>query len=198
MLLIFGLGNPGSGYANNRHNVGFMAVDEIVRRHGLSAPRARFQSETFEGVIGGSKIMTLKPNTFMNNSGNAVGAAMRYYKLTPSDILVIHDELDIDAGRIKAKTGGGSAGHNGIRSIAAHIGADFHRLRIGIAHPGDRRAVIGHVLNNFAKSDRSWLDPLLDAMAEALPLLVGGDEPGFMTRVALLTRPAQTTESKGA
>jgi PTH1 family peptidyl-tRNA hydrolase len=168
-----------------------MAVDEIVRRHGLSASRVRFQSETLEGEIDGAKIMALKPTTFMNNSGNAVGAAMRYYKLTPADILVIHDEIDLDAGRIKVKTGGGSAGHNGIRSIAAHIGADFKRLRIGIAHPGEKDDVIGHVLNNFAKSDKAWLDPLLDAIAETLPLLVAGDEPGFMTRVALLTRPVE-------
>ncbi len=194
MLLIFGLGNPGSGYANNRHSVGFMAVDEIVRRHGLSGSRVRFKSETFEGVIAGAKVMALKPTTFMNNSGDAVGAAMRYYKLTPADILVIHDELDLDAGRLKVKTGGGSAGHNGIRSIAAHIGPDFHRLRIGIAHPGEKDAVIGHVLNNFAKSDKAWLDPLLEAIAEALPLLVGGDGPGFMTRVALLTRPSETRD----
>lgn len=191
MLLIFGLGNPGAGYANNRHNVGFMAVDEIVRRHGLSAPRARFQSETFEGVIGGGKVMALKPSTFMNNSGDAVGAAMRYYKLEPADIVVIHDELDIDAGKLKAKTGGGSAGHNGIRSIAAHIGPDFHRVRIGIAHPGDKAAVISHVLNDFAKSDKAWLEPLLDAVADAMPLLLGGDGPAFMTRVALLTRPPE-------
>ena len=191
MLLIFGLGNPGAGYADNRHNVGFMAVDKIVRRHGLSGARARFRSETFEGVIAGVKVMALKPTTFMNNSGDAVGAAMRYYKLTPTDLVVIHDELDLDAGRIKVKAGGGSAGHNGIRSIAAHIGPDFHRLRIGIAHPGDKQAVIGHVLNNFAKSDKAWLDPMLDAIAEAMPLLVGGDAPGFMTRVALLTRECE-------
>ena len=191
MLLIFGLGNPGSGHANNRHNIGFMAVDEIVRRHGFSAPRARFQSETFDGVIDDAKIMTLKPNTFMNNSGDAVGAAMRYYKLTPADVLVIHDEIDLDAGRIKVKTGGGSAGHNGIRSIAAHIGPDFRRLRMGVAHPGDKEDVIGHVLNNFSKSDKTWLEPLLDAIADALPLLVSGDEPGFMTKVALLTRPVE-------
>ena len=191
MLLIFGLGNPGAGYADNRHNVGFMAVDKIVRRHGLSGSRVRFQCETFEGVIAGAKVMALKPTTFMNNSGDAVGAAMRYYKLIPADILVIHDEIDLDAGRIKVKAGGGSAGHNGIRSIAAHIGPDFHRLRIGIAHPGDKQAVIGHVLNNFAKSDKAWLDPMLDAIAEAMPLLVGGDAPGFMTRVALLTRECE-------
>jgi len=191
MLLIFGLGNPGAGYADNRHNVGFMAVDKIVRRHGLSGARARFRSETFEGVIAGAKVMALKPTTFMNNSGDAVGAAMRYYKLTPADLVVIHDELDLDAGRVKVKAGGGSAGHNGIRSIAAHIGPDFHRLRIGIAHPGDKQAVIGHVLNNFAKSDKAWLDPMLDAIAEAMPLLVGGDAPGFMTRVALLTRECE-------
>ncbi len=191
MLLIFGLGNPGAGHADNRHNVGFMAVDKIVRRHGLSGARARFKSETFDGVIAGAKVMVLKPTTFMNNSGDAVGAAMRYYKLTPADLVVIHDELDLDAGRVKVKAGGGSAGHNGIRSIAAHIGPDFHRLRIGIAHPGDKQAVIGHVLNNFAKSDKAWLDPMLDAIAEAIPLLVGGDAPGFMTRVALLTRECE-------
>ena len=195
MLLIFGLGNPGSRYADNRHNVGFMAVDEIVRRHNFSAPRARFQSEIFEGMIDGVKVMALKPNTFMNNSGDAVGATMRYYKLIADDILVIHDELDIDAGRLKVKTGGGSAGHNGIRSIAAHIGPDFHRMRIGIAHPGDRDAVIGHVLDNFAKSDKLWLDPLLDAIADAMPLLVGGDGPGFMTRIALLTRTLEQKDT---
>ena len=195
MLLIFGLGNPGSGYADNRHNIGFMAVDEIVRRHGLSAPRARFQSETFEGVISESKVMACKPTTYMNNSGDAVGAAMRYYKLTPADVVVIHDEIDLEAGKIRVKRGGGSAGHNGIRSIAAHIGPEFQRLRIGIAHPGDKRAVIGHVLDNFAKSDKAWLDPLLDALAEAMPLLVGGDAPGFMTRVALLTRADDTKDT---
>ena len=195
MLLIFGLGNPGSGYADNRHNIGFMAVDEIVRRHGLSAPRARFRSETFEGVIGDTKVMALKPTTYMNNSGDAVGAAMRYYKLTPADVVVIHDELDLEAGKIRVKIGGGSAGHNGVRSIAAHIGPDFHRLRIGIAHPGDKDAVIGHVLNKFAKSDKAWLEPLLDALAEAMPLLVSGDAPGFMTRVALLTRAGEQKDT---
>ncbi len=195
MLLIFGLGNPGSGYADNRHNIGFMAVDEIVRRHGLSAPRARFRSETCEGVIGDTRVMALKPTTYMNNSGDAVGAAMRYYKLSPADVVVIHDELDLEAGKIKVKQGGGNAGHNGVRSIAAHIGPDFHRLRMGIAHPGDKDAVIGHVLNNFAKSDEAWLEPLLDALAEAMPLLVSGDAPGFMTRVALLTRAGEQKDS---
>ncbi len=195
MLLIFGLGNPGSGYTNNRHNIGFMAVDEIVRRHSLSTPRARFQSETFEGVIGDTKVMACKPTTYMNNSGDAVGAAMRYYKLTPADVVVIHDELDLEAGKIKVKIGGGSAGHNGVRSIAAHIGPDFHRLRIGIAHPGDKDAVIGHVLNKFAKSDKAWLEPLLDALTEAMPLLVSGDAPGFMTRVALLTRAGEQKDT---
>ncbi|MFP6740867.1 MAG: aminoacyl-tRNA hydrolase [Alphaproteobacteria bacterium] len=197
MLLVVGLGNPGSGYANNRHNIGFMTVDEIVRRHSFSAPRRRFQGEAFEGVVDGEKVMVLKPTTFMNESGNAVGAAMRFYKLERSDIVVIHDELDLGSGRLKVKTGGGSAGHNGLKSITAHIGPDYRRVRVGIDHPGDKNKVIRYVLSDFAKADRQWIDPLIDAVADALPLLVKGDDPGFMTRVALLTRPPEPKTNKG-
>jgi PTH1 family peptidyl-tRNA hydrolase len=197
MLLVVGLGNPGPGYANNRHNIGFMAVDEIVRRHGFAAPRRRFQGETFEGMVGGEKVLALKPTTFMNESGNAVGAAMRYYKLDLGRIVVIHDELDLGPGRLKVKTGGGSAGHNGLRSITAHIGPDYRRVRVGIDHPGDKDKVTGYVLNDFAKADSQWIDPLIDAVAEAFPLLVKGDDSGFMTRVALLTRPPEPKPTKG-
>lgn len=198
MLLVVGLGNPGPGYAKNRHNIGYMAVDEIVRRHGFAAPRRRFQGETFEGVVDGDKVLVLKPTTYMNESGNAVGAAMRFYKLGLSDIVVIHDELDLGPGRLKVKTGGGSAGHNGLKSITAHIGPDYRRVRIGIDHPGHKDMVTGYVLNDFAKADSQWIDPLIDAVAEAFPLLVKGDDPGFMSRIALLTRPPESKSDKPA
>ena len=197
MLLVVGLGNPGPGYANNRHNVGFVAVDEIVRRHSFAAPRRRFQGEAFEGTVGGAKVLALKPTTYMNESGNAVGAAMRFYKLALSDIIVIHDELDLGPNRLKVKTGGGSAGHNGLRSITAHIGPDYRRMRIGIDHPGDKNLVTGYVLRDFAKADRAWIDPLIDAIAEAFPLLAAGDDSGFMSRVALLSRPPDPTPKNG-
>ena len=197
MLLVVGLGNPGPGYANNRHNVGFMAVDEIVRRHSFAAPRRRFQGEVLEGVVGGEKVLALKPTTYVNRSGDAVGAALRYFKLALSDVVVIHDELDLGPGRLKVKAGGGSAGHNGLKSITAHIGPDYRRVRIGIDHPGDRDLVTDYVLRDFAKADRRWIDPLVDAIAEAFPLLVAGDDSGFMSRVALLTRPPDATPAKG-
>ncbi|MFP6744912.1 MAG: aminoacyl-tRNA hydrolase [Alphaproteobacteria bacterium] len=198
MLLVVGLGNPGPGYANTRHNIGFMAVDAIVRRHGFAAPRRGFQGETFEGVVDGEKVLVLKPTTYMNQSGNAVGAAMRFYKLALDHIVVIHDELDLGPGRLKVKTGGGSAGHNGLKSITAHIGPDYRRVRVGIDHPGDKDKVTGYVLNNFAKADSHWIDPLIDAVADAFPLLVKGDDPGFMTRVALLTQPPESTTDEPA
>lgn len=197
MLLVVGLGNPGPGYANNRHNIGFMAVDRIVRRHGFAAPRRRFLGEAFEGMVDGNKVLALKPTTYMNESGNAVGAAMRFYKLALADIVVIHDELDLAPGRLKVKTGGGGAGHNGLRSITAHIGPDYRRLRMGIGHPGDKDRVTGYVLSDFAKADRHWVDPLIDAVADAFAMVVAGDDPGFMTRVALLTRPADAKSEKG-
>ncbi len=194
MLLLVGLGNPGPAHANNRHNIGFMAVDEIVRRHSFGPGRKRFLGETFEGVVAGRKVLALKPLGFVNRSGESVGAAMRFFKLAHAEVTVIHDELDLAAGRLRVKRGGGSAGHNGLRSITAHVGADYRRVRLGIGHPGDKDAVTNYVLHDFAKADRAWIGPLLDAVAEALAMLVEGDDTGFMTRVALLTRPPEAAK----
>lgn len=188
MLLIVGLGNPGEKYARHRHNVGFMAVDAIADAHRFGPERKKFQGLIREGEIGAGKALTLKPQTFMNDSGQSVGAAMRFYKLAPADVVVFHDELDLMSGKIKAKIGGGLAGHNGLKSIAEHIGEDFRRVRIGIGHPGDKSRVTGHVLGDFAKADREWLTPLLDAMAKAAPKLEQGDA-AFMNAVALTLAP---------
>ena len=171
MLLIAGLGNPGRRYAGNRHNIGFMAADEIHRRHRLSPWRARFEGETSEGTLDGEKVIVLKPATYMNESGRAVAQAMRFYKLAPADIVVIYDELDLPPGKMRMKTGGSAAGHNGLRSIEAHVGKDFRRMRIGIGHPGAKELVNGYVLHDFAKADREWIEPLLAAIADNAPLL---------------------------
>jgi peptidyl-tRNA hydrolase, PTH1 family len=193
MLLIVGLGNPGEKYARHRHNVGFMAVDAIADAHRLGPERKKFQGLIREGDLGAAKALTLKPQTFMNDSGLSVGAAMRFYKLTPADVVVFHDELDLMSGKIKAKIGGGLAGHNGLKSIAEHIGPDFRRVRIGIGHPGEKTRVTGHVLGDFSKSDQQWLNPLLDAMAKAAPKLSEGDAP-FMNAVALTLNPPKPKE----
>ncbi|TNE67726.1 MAG: aminoacyl-tRNA hydrolase [Alphaproteobacteria bacterium] len=189
MLLFVGLGNPGSSYQNNRHNVGFMAVDEIVRRHNFLPFRSRFQGLASEGSIGGNKLLILKPQTYMNLSGQAVGEAMRFYKLTPADVVVFYDELDLAFGKVKVKTGGGAAGHNGIRSITQHIGADFVRVRIGIGHPGHKDRVHGHVLGDFAKAEQPVLETVLDAVAREAGWLAEGDAPRFMTEVARHINP---------
>ncbi len=188
MILLVGLGNPGASYAANRHNIGFMAADRIHARYRFPAWRARFHGLVSEGLIGGDKVLLLKPATYMNESGRAIGEAMRFFKLTPAAVTVLHDELDLAAGKVRAKTGGGTAGHNGIKSIAAHIGPEFRRVRLGIGHPGEKDRVHGHVLSDFAKADAAWLEPLLDAIAEAAPLLVAGDESRFMTKIAHLTQ----------
>lgn len=193
MLLIVGLGNPGEKYAKHRHNVGFMAVDAIAEAHRFGPERKKFQGLLREGDLGAMNALTLKPQTFMNDSGQSVGAAMRFYKLTPADVVVFHDELDLMSGKIKARIGGGLAGHNGLRSIADHIGPDFRRVRVGIGHPGDKSRVTGHVLGDFAKADQEWLAPLLDAMAKAAPKLVEGDAP-FMNAVALTLAPPKPKE----
>ena len=185
MLLVVGLGNPGAEYARNRHNIGFMAADEIVRRHGFSPWRSRFQGQAAEGNIGGRKVLVLKPMTYMNESGRSVGEALRFHKIALSDVVVLHDELDLAAGRIRVKVGGGHAGHNGLRSIQAHAGADFKRVRMGIGHPGDKARVTGHVLGDFAKADQAWLDPLLDAVADHIDLLLDGRDSDFMSKVAM-------------
>jgi PTH1 family peptidyl-tRNA hydrolase len=188
MILLVGLGNPGESYRSNRHNVGFMAVDVIHGHYGLAPWRARFQGLASEGEIGGAKLLLLKPQTYMNESGRAVGEAMRFYKAEPADVTVLYDEIDLAPGKLRARTGGGAAGHNGIRSIAAHIGPAFHRVRIGVGHPGEAARVHGHVLSDFAKADTAWLVPMLDAIAEAAPHLVQWDEGRFMNRVAVLTQ----------
>lgn len=200
MLLLVGLGNPGRDYAGHRHNVGFMAVDAIASRHGFSPWKKQFKAEIADGVLrtpeGPKKVLALKPQTYMNLSGEAVQAAAHFYRIEPRDIAVLYDELDLAAGKIRAKTGGGAAGHNGIRSIAGHIGPDFRRIRIGIAHPGDRARVTGHVLGNFSKDDQAWLDPLLDAIAEAAPFLAMNDDIRFMNKVAVLRGEPEEKETK--
>ncbi len=196
MILIVGLGNPGEKYARQRHNIGFMAVDEIIRRHNFSPERKRFQGLVCEGTLDGEKALVLKPQTYMNESGRAVGEAMRFYKLTPSDVVVMHDELDLPAAKVRIKTGGGAAGNNGIKSITSHIGADYRRLRIGIGHPGDRDRVSSHVLGDFAKADKVWLDPLLDAIAEAAPLLAQNKDSTFANKVHLILNPPQPKKPK--
>jgi len=189
MLLLAGLGNPGPRYADNRHNIGFMAVDEIVRRHSFSPWRSRFQADCAEGRLGGEKVLALKPQTYMNESGRAVGEALRFFKLTPEDVIVIYDEIDLAPGKIRVKQGGGTGGHNGIRSIESHIGKDFWRVRLGVGHPGQKEMVHGHVLSDFAKADRVWVEKLLEAVAAEIPALAEGDAPRFMSRVSEVLNP---------
>ena len=189
MKLFVGLGNPGASYARNRHNVGFMAVEAIASAHAFGPWRSKFQGEIAEGRLGVEKVLLLKPGTYMNLSGDAVRAALQFYKLEPDDVTVFHDELDLPSGRVRVKTGGGHAGHNGLRSIDAHIGPAFHRVRIGIGHPGDKRLVSPHVLGDFAKGDAEWLDDLLRGIADGAPELAAGDTVRFLHRVGLAGRP---------
>jgi len=184
MLLFVGLGNPGAEYAKNRHNIGFMAVDAIVRRHSFSPWRSKFHGQLCEGTIGDEKIVALKPETYMNDSGRSVAACAQFYKIEPKDIVVFHDELDLAPAKIRVKIGGGHAGHNGLRSITAHLGPDFRRVRLGIGHPGSKERVTGHVLGDFAKVDREWLEPLLDDVAAGAGHLVARDDTAFMNAVA--------------
>jgi peptidyl-tRNA hydrolase, PTH1 family len=184
MFLLVGLGNPGERYAHHRHNIGFKAAEEIARRYQFGPWKKKFQGELCEGVIAGEKILLLKPQTYMNESGRSVGEAMRFHKVALADVLVFYDELDLGAGKLRVKIGGGAAGHNGIRSIDDHIGADFKRIRLGIGHPGDKDLVTHHVLGNFAKADARWLEPLLDSVAHELPWLIEGDDARFATAVA--------------
>lgn len=184
MLLIVGLGNPGGKYANNRHNIGFMAADAIVRRHSFSQWRARFQGEISEGNVGGQKVLVLKPQTYMNDSGRAVGEAARFFKIEPQDVIVLHDELDLAPCKVRVKRGGGHAGHNGLRSIHNHLGTEYARIRLGIGHPGEKDRVTGHVLKDFGSDESKWLDPLLDAVADEISWVIDGDDARFMTNVA--------------
>jgi len=188
MKLFVGLGNPGAQYALNRHNVGFMAVDVMAAAHGFSPWRKRFQGLTCEGRLGGEQVLLLKPQTFMNESGRSAGEAARFYKVPVGDIVAFHDELDLAPGKVRVKIGGGVAGHNGLKSLTAHLGNDYMRVRIGIGHPGHRERVIGHVMRDFAKADMEWLEPVLDAMSDAAPVLAKGEKDRFQTQVAHETR----------
>ncbi len=189
MLLLAGLGNPGSTYARQRHNVGFMALDRIAAAYGFGAWRKRFHGEAAEGLLGGLTTLLFKPLLYMNNSGQALGEVVRFFRLPGSGIVVLHDEIDLALGKVRVKQGGGHAGHNGVRSIHAHIGADYRRVRIGVNHPGHRDRVIGHVLKDFAASERRRVDGVLDAIADAVPLLAGGANDRFQSRIALLVEP---------
>ena len=189
MRLLAGLGNPGRGYAHNRHNIGFLAADEIHRHYGLGPWRARFQGLVSEGEIGSERVVVMKPETFMNESGRSVAAAARFYKLAPPAIIVIHDEVDLPAGRIRVKQGGGAGGHNGLRSIDAHLGADYWRVRIGVGHPGQAELVRAYVLQDFAKEERPLMSKVVVAAVEALPLLLPGDANGFMNKVVVAVAP---------
>ena len=199
MKLFVGLGNPGDRYARHRHNVGFMAVERIADRHRFGPWRQRFQGRLAEGVLDGERVWLLEPQTFMNESGRAIAEAARFMKLPPGDVVVFHDELDLVAGKVRVKAGGGVAGHNGLRSADACLGSrDFRRVRIGIGHPGHKDRVTGHVLSDFHKAEQTWLEPLLDAMADAAPLLASGEDNAFMSRVALLTQPPKPERPKAA
>jgi peptidyl-tRNA hydrolase, PTH1 family len=195
MRLVVGLGNPGSRYARNRHNIGFMAVDAIARRHAFPGFRNRFKGELAEGAIAGERRLLLKPQTFMNASGESVGEAARFYKIAPEAIVVIHDEIDLRPGKLRVKRGGGNAGHNGLRSIDPLIGTDYWRVRIGVGHPGIKELVQPYVLQNFAAEELSdWVEPLVSAVAETIGLLLTGAPDAFMSEVARRLAPAAPSE----
>jgi len=185
MLLLVGLGNPGARYAGNRHNVGFLAVQEIAKRHGLGPWRRRFAGVACEGPLDGVRTLLLLPGTFMNESGRAVAEAAHFYKISPADITVFHDEIDLPPGKVRVKIGGGIAGHNGLRSISEHIGNDYRRVRIGVGHPGDKDLVQHYVLSDFAKSDRGWVDALVAIIGENAELIARGQDASFQNKVHL-------------
>lgn len=189
MFLFVGLGNPGPQYAGNRHNIGFMAVDAIVRRHGFSSWREKFSGLAAEGRMNGQRVIALKPQTYMNRSGQSVGEALRFFKMDPQAVVVFYDELDLAPGKVRVKRGGGAGGHNGIRDIDAHIGPDYLRVRLGIGHPGVKERVTGYVLSDFTAADRLWLDKLLDAVAAVAPALLEGNGAKFTSELALRYRP---------
>ena len=198
MKLFVGLGNPGAKYARNRHNIGYMAVERIADAHGFAPWRAKFQGLVTQGQLGPEKVVLLKPETFMNLSGQSVGEAMRFYKLAPEDVVVFHDELDLAPGKMKLKQGGGHAGHNGLRSLHQHIGAEYARVRLGIGHPGHKDRVAPWVLSDFAKSEQDWLDDVLRGVSDGAPALAAGDAARFMNAVALRVNPprSSTTAAK--
>ena len=196
MQLIVGLGNPGSGYAGNRHNIGFMVVDAIAKRHGLGPWRRRFQGVAAEGPLAGERVLLLLPGTYMNESGRAVAEAANFYKLGLPDIAVVHDEIDLAPGKVRLKAGGGNAGHNGLRSISSHIGNDYRRVRIGVGHPGDKDLVHGYVLNDFAKSERPWVEALCAVIADNAALLAKGEDASFQNKVHLAMQAKGFFETK--
>lgn len=193
MKLFVGLGNPGAEYAGNRHNIGFMALDRIAADHGFGPWKKAFHGLVSEGRLGGEKVVLLKPDTFMNKSGQAVQAAVTFHKLPLADVVVFHDELDLAPGKLRVKMAGGHAGHNGLRSIHGHLGEAYGRVRMGIGHPGHKDAVAGYVLHDFSKADRDWLDPLLQGISEGAADLVQGEDSRFMTTVALRVSPPRKT-----
>jgi len=196
MRLLVGLGNPGARYAGNRHNIGFMAVEAIARRHRAAGFRNRFKGELAEASIGGERVLLLKPQTFMNASGESVGATVRFFKLLLSDIIVIHDEIDLRPGKLRVKRGGGSAGHNGLRSIDTLLGPDYWRVRIGVGHPGVKELVQPYVLQNFPSEELTgWVEPLLGAVAETIPLMLSGAPDAFMSEVARRFSPPDESAS---
>ena len=197
MKLFVGLGNPGAKYAAHRHNVGFMAVDRIHDDHGFSPWKSKYQGLVSEGRLGREKVMLLKPQTYMNNSGQSVGAAARFFKIAPGDIIVFHDELDLAPGKLRFKQGGGHAGHNGLRSIHQHVGPDYGRVRIGIGHPGHKDRVSGYVLHDFARADQEWLDDVLRGISDGAPDLAEGDSGRFMNKVALRVAPPRSSGGDG-
>ena len=185
MLLFVGLGNPGSSYAGNRHNVGFMAAEAIAKRHRIGPFRRRFQGVAAEGPLGGERVLLLLPGTFMNDSGQAVAEAAHFYKLGLAEIAVFHDEIELPPGKVRLKIGGGNAGHNGLRSISEHLGNDYRRVRIGVGHPGVKELVHNHVLGDFAKSERAWVEALCEIIADNAPLLANGQDASFQNKVHL-------------
>jgi peptidyl-tRNA hydrolase, PTH1 family len=204
MVLFVGLGNPGARYAGNRHNIGFMAVDAIARRHAVGPWRRRFQGETAEGIAGGNRILILKPQTYMNDSGRSVAEAVHFFKTLPRDVVVFHDEIELPSAKLRVKLGGGNAGHNGLRSISAHVGNDYRRVRLGVGHPGVKELVQPHVLSDFARSDRPWVEALCDIVADYADLLVRGEDATFQNRVHLameargFVQPATAASGKHA
>lgn len=196
MRLFVGLGNPGAKYARNRHNIGYMAVDRIAEDHGFGPWRTKFQGAVTEGRLGDEKVVLLKPETFMNLSGQSVGEAMRFYKIAPADVTVFHDEIDLAPGKLKVKDGGGHAGHNGLRSLHAHIGDDYRRVRMGVGHPGHKDAVPVYVLKDFPKADEAWLDDMLRGVSDGASHLAAGDTGRFMNAVSLRLNPPRSGGGK--
>lgn len=196
MRLFVGLGNPGAKYAMNRHNIGYMAVDRVADDHGFGPWRSKFQGVIAEGRLADEKVMLLKPETFMNNSGQSVGEAMRFFKLSPDEVTVFHDEIDLAPTKLRVKTGGGHAGHNGLRSLHNHIGTEYTRVRLGVGHPGHKDAVAGYVLRDFSKADQIWLDDLLRGISDGAPELAAGDAGRFMNTVALRVAPPRSSDRK--